>query len=406
MKIRISKPSISVELGVAYYRAVVSSEKLTSNIEFSVSEEFKEFLTPSCDPLLVAVLAPAMSVGADIEIGGPVSPDLLSAARRAVQAVMICNKPHLNNIRIDHKGQEHIPNVPRHCIATGFSAGIDSMCAVYDYLIEASGPHERITHLISNNFSQNKDIAEWERRRTRKAAEEFGCPLIEVNSNIDVLSSPPWVEREFQAVGIHTLWNSSVALALQGGVSRFYYSSTFSYQSLHYHEADDIAFIDPELLRLLSTSAIRLCSIGSEYSRVEKTRHVRRLPQSRSFLNVCFGRGGAEGDWNCGRCEKCKRTLLTLELTGGTKEFERVFDLAAWRETRDAYMADLMFRNDPFSQELRELLREAGEKIPKGRLFSAGARRTKGFTVKTARRVAKKVLPAPLIRTLKTMVRT
>lgn len=405
MRIKISAPDISEESGTAYYRAAVSTDALSSDIEISISAEFLDFLTPACDPLLVAALAPAMYVGADIEIAGPISPELLSATRRSVQALMICNKPHLRNIRIIHEGNAYLQTKGGDCIATGFSGGIDSMCTVHDYLAEASGSHERITHLISNSFSRYRYLGDHERRLTRRAADDLGCPLIEVNSNLDSLSSPPWVDREFRALEIHTLWNSSIALALQGRVSKFYYSSAYSYPSLHFGAADEVAFIDSELLRLLSTSSIQLCSVGSEYSRVEKTRRSRRLAQSRRFLNVCVNPDRSQYDKNCGRCEKCMRTLLTLDLTGGAEEFGEAFDLPAWRLRRSEYIAGLWFRNDPFSQELRELMREVGEGIPKKHFLAVGARRAKGLTVNTAKKIAQAVLPAPLIRALKSNAR-
>ena len=59
--------------------------------------------------------------------------------------------------------------------------------------------------------------------------------------------------------------------------------------------------------------------MGLEYDRVEKTRIVSRMPLARRYLDVCVSRW----DINCGKCAKCLRTALVLEILGKLDRFRR-----------------------------------------------------------------------------------
>lgn len=390
-------PSITIESGKAHFEANVTRGDKVATINIDIPEEFSEFLAPTCDPLLAACLLPAMSTGSNIEIFGPISPVLLSTAQRSLQAVLACNKPHLKKVNIKHFGELAYNSGVQDCIATGFSSGIDSLCAVHDFFSKALWEGEKLTHLISNNFSRYRNIGEWERNFTRSASKELGLPLIEVNSNIDQLFDPLWAGGEFGAIEVHTLWNATTALALQGRVSRFYYASAYSYPSLKFSPDRDIAFIDPELLRLLSASFMSLESIGSEYTRVEKTKKVRELPMSQRFLNVCTAMPRADIFHNCGKCEKCKRTLLTLEFTGGVEDFSGIFDLSKWRKERKNYTAEIFLRKDPLARELQELVTGAGHSISRMDIMKVATWKFISLSFRFLKKGTKSVLPKSFV---------
>src|SRR5690606_29425499 len=66
---------------------------------------------------------------------------------------------------------------------------------------------------------------------------------------------------------------------------------------------------------LWSTEQVRIVHDGAEATRVEKlTELLVHEPLAMQHLRVCtMNDGGLE---NCGRCNKCIRTMLTLELVG------------------------------------------------------------------------------------------
>jgi hypothetical protein len=69
------------------------------------------------------------------------------------------------------------------------------------------------------------------------------------------------------------------------------------------------ALTDP----LLSTSATRTQPYGAGHDRFEKLAYLARFPLVLDTLHVCWEERSAG---NCGRCEKCYRTLLALDVLG------------------------------------------------------------------------------------------
>lgn len=66
---------------------------------------------------------------------------------------------------------------------------------------------------------------------------------------------------------------------------------------------------------LMSSRRLRVVLDGSESTRIEKCRGLLTWPLALKHLRVCWE--GAERDGNCGRCEKCIRTILNFRVAGG-----------------------------------------------------------------------------------------
>lgn len=66
--------------------------------------------------------------------------------------------------------------------------------------------------------------------------------------------------------------------------------------------------------RMLSTDSFQLIHDGAGYSRTEKVREIAEWPEVQNYLRVCWE--GQELDRNCGRCEKCVRTVLNFRALG------------------------------------------------------------------------------------------
>ena len=71
------------------------------------------------------------------------------------------------------------------------------------------------------------------------------------------------------------------------------------------------------------------------------------FPVAQSALHVCF----AQGDSNCSRCDKCYRTMMTLDLLGHCERAYGLFDWTAYRveSIRELFIrsrGDKIFKND------------------------------------------------------------
>jgi len=63
----------------------------------------------------------------------------------------------------------------------------------------------------------------------------------------------------------------------------------------------------------ISWADVRAVVDGYELSRHEKIRYIIEHPEYLSYLRVCYS---SHSDYNCGRCEKCLRTITALVLEG------------------------------------------------------------------------------------------
>jgi hypothetical protein len=231
-------------------------------------------------------------------------------------------------------------------------------------------PALRITHFSFHDVGSHTKEATFTRRlaRIRRAASEFGRPLIVVRSNLPA----------FHAYGFephHTLWNASVAIALGRGVATYLYSSSVPYRDLHVKRSVTTGYTDPVILPLLSASGVSCVSANAHLTRVEKTELIADWHLAHRWLDVCVR--SADDGRNCSTCRKCCRTILTLELLGKLDAFQDRFDLARYRSVRATFVANLLdTHSDPYVREILALADRSGVKLaPRPRPFEVLSRR-------------------------------
>jgi hypothetical protein len=175
---------------------------------------------------------------------------------------------------------------------------------------------------------------------------ELGLEFIKIDSNLsDILK---W---KFEQTFVPR--NVSAILMLQKLFAKYYLSSSYKYEDCVIKPHFLISLTEPMSVHLLSTEMLECISVGSQYSRVEKTRRMANVPGSNRWLNVCVS-PSPDGE-NCSVCAKCCRTLLTLEMLGILENFAQVFDLYKWRKVKNGYLIKaLEDKNDIFIKEIRD----------------------------------------------------
>lgn len=353
----IGAPKITEEGDKVFCRFPISGwDKET--LWFSIEAEYKDLLTDRCDAALVALLIPAMGRQEDIEVHGTISERLYYTLSKQYQAILSTVIPSLEPIEI--RASEILPAQDGGTgVATGFSAGVDSFSVLADHYYSETPDGFEITHLLFNNVGSHGSGAERHFRERyemiRPAAEKIGLPFVMVNSNVDAF----YDDFGFQLT--HTPRNCAVPLLLQSGIGRFYYGSAFSYQDISVEKTYDMAYSDPAALPLLSPEGLDMLSVGSEYTRVEKTIQIAEIDDSHDSLNVCV-RPGSAG--NCSDCWKCRRTLLTLEIAGLLDRYTEVFDLDVYRQRREDYMGRVLASDDSLLREIVAFADERGFEFP------------------------------------------
>lgn len=355
---RITGPDIQSRNGHTTWSCQVESASGPEReLWYRVSSENDHLLTDRLDAGLVALLIPAMQQGESIHAAGPISVELLRQVQTDyvhLVALLLGERP----IKVIADDGQLGSSQASTGVATGFSAGIDSFCTIADHLED--GPDElRLTHLLFNDVGSHGPSGHerFQRRhdRLRSVAGRLGLPFVQVASNLD-----DFYTSGFQRT--HTARNASVALLLQEGIGRWLYASAFPYQSVKLGPTYDMAYGDTVTLPFLSTSAIRLLSSGSQYTRVAKTMRVAEIPESYASLNVCVR--SPEDKLNCSACWKCLRTLLTLEVGKVLDRYIAAFDLGTYERHREQFMASVLVSNDVLLREIVAFAREQGFKFP------------------------------------------
>lgn len=345
----------------------MSSTVAEQELWYSVPEAYTDFISESADAALVALLFPAMAHGEDITLEGAISEELFYTMSSPYQVILRHVFPSLNKVNI-YAREWHRPNGRANGVVTGFSGGIDSFCVLADHYYSNNIPKKfRITHLLFSNVGSHgaggETLFDKRYQRVEQAARHIGLPIFPVNSNLDSF----YIDLGYAFIDTHTPRNASVAHLLSNGISRYYFSSTFDYKSLTIGATHGgLPRSEPVFLPLLGTPSVDLISTGSEYTRVEKTLKIAAIDDTRELLDICVKAKKAQkvGKVNCSICWKCMRTLLTLEIADNLDNYQHLFDLKLYRRHRNRYIATILKKDDPLTQEIISFARAQNYKLP------------------------------------------
>lgn len=328
----------------------IVENKCVKTVWIEVDKKYEPYLcTERADAFVIGLLHYAMSHNHDIICEVPMGEYLYYQITTYLIDTIAKGSPLMHNIRITADvDQSDLPCAGK--VGTGISCGIDSL-HVLAALSGSSLTHHKPTHLTFFNVGSHgegeraKKLFAERKRRAECFCEDYGFELVEVNSNImDVF---PQVH-----VLTHTFTSMFAVFALQKLYSVYYYASgyPFSAFSLANTYSADCAYYDLLLTGALSTDHLRIYSEGGNLSRLEKTRKVVTYPPSYKYLNVCVST-----EKNCGRCEKCTRTLLALDVLGALDKYRDVFDVDYYLSHKQSYFKTLCIQRSLHNENYMEL---------------------------------------------------
>ncbi len=271
-------------------------------LNFAVPRRFADFLVADASPFAAALLLPAMKLGEDLEIEGSISARLHAGMTKMMRTIAGWDVG-LEPIRVVADELVPDPVAPR---VTGafFSGGVDSF---YTYLSHKTDP-QPITHLM---LAKGYDIDRrngglWKAtvHNVEQIAKEEQLTLVEIDSNVRSLTDPILSWTYSHGGGL-----AGAALCLRGGISRMYIASSADVE--HQARRGSHLAID----HLWSTEALSFVHDGWEATRMDKIdRQIARSPLALKYLRVCYT--NKKGTYNCGKCEKCLRTMVSLQAAG------------------------------------------------------------------------------------------
>jgi len=308
---------------------ILYSTDQTLSLWVDVPEVYAESLSATGNPWLLAMLPMAASLGEDIEMSLPVDALLLENVK-GVLAIWREWYPELHDVHIQcpvlsYQAPGQVPCAAR--TAAFFSGGIDSYFTIArrmpgnDFGIPAVGKVDDLLTVWGFDVgvydeAQFSPLADM----LAQSAERLGLRHIVFRTNLRTSEKLIPFKDMWRRLS-HGAGLAFIGLMLERAYKEVVLGSSYTYGNLFpwgSHPLQDVLF---------STSVLQFEHDGASFTRVEKTDVVAKLPVAQSVLHVCF----AQGRSNCSHCDKCYRTMMTLDLLGHRLHTSELFDWSAYR---------------------------------------------------------------------------
>jgi len=291
-------------------------DRPTQEIYFETNETFAQDL--SCNPhaFLVGCILPAMRHGEErIAIDEAICPELRNGLATAMGWLCHWYGPPRKPVRIEAKTGIRPPS-PRIAKRAGcfLSGGIDSLAMLRTNRLDFPLKHPRsikdclVLHGFDIGGRKGSDKAIETFDRTLKSmsavAEDAGVTLIPVFTNVRHLDD----DDGFSLYEFHGAVLSSVAHAFYRRLTSVSIASTYDIPNLNPWGSHPL--VDPNY----SSAELRLRHDGLRFSRLDKVRVVAEWDVALQNVRVCTI--NPPGMLNCGKCEKCIRTMTELLVIG------------------------------------------------------------------------------------------
>jgi hypothetical protein len=291
----------------ATVEAMVSRKSFQLFYHFPI--EFAESVQIYADPFVAALLIPSMALGESLIVDAAVSPRLLRTLPK-IMAFYHDWDPKYKPIKVRTSKERQESDSVSKANALFFSGGVDSFYALTK-LTEQTVERNLLSHLI---FVHGFDIKlndnmlfERSYAAVKDIASYYGKKLVLVSTNIRAIT-----DKYVDWGNWYGSVMASVALCFNGFFDHVYIASDLA-------PGEGKLGSHPDLDPLWSTQTSNIVHCFPGISRLEKARALANNPMAQKHLRVCWeNRNGA---YNCGRCNKCVRTMLALYLAGALSNF-------------------------------------------------------------------------------------
>lgn len=352
-KIVINKPVIKKEGDNVFLVSKVEDGILKTEKEyfFSVQEGFGVYLTHEvADAFVSALLMAAIMSGQDIIVKAPLSEVFYHNLENSL-IYTICkayNKP-----KIKVKAESLIsPDFDPRAVSAGFSGGVDSFATVIQHTSKKCPKSLTLTHLTLMNVGSygDSEVAfshfSNDAIRSKEYAEKLKLPLVLINSNIGSAYRREECKRlrGFASRSIISL--TSGILSLQKLYKYYFISSSRTIDEIKLSHSNQ-SYYEPLIASYLTTHTTRVLIANADMNRIDKTKYIADIKDVQERLYVCAAdiynekqnkTYSKDGYPNCSECDKCTRTMLTLELLGKLDFYSNQFNIQKYKyQKRELY---------------------------------------------------------------------
>ena len=318
-------------------------------------------LKADANAFVTGCIIPALHFGERrIAVDGTVCPFLMEGLAAVMALMRVWTRQRYKPLAIEPAGilksADNAGEPGRHA-AMFYSGGIDSIAALWRNM--AQYPKSHPARVRDCFFVHGFDIGGVPARGMKyhvfdrgvaameRVAAAAGVNTIAVYTNIRHLCDDRdlWLNRFFGAV------LAAVAHGFSSRVNLFYIASSYDFDNLG--PCGSHPMLDPEY----SSYALRIRHRDADLSRLDKLRMVTRWKPGFDNFRVCLA--NVEDRLNCGRCEKCVRTMTGLVALGALHKTRAFVQDDVVPEMFDAFKINIRHR-EPFYLELLPLLRQQG----------------------------------------------
>lgn len=256
----------------------------------------------SGNPWLAILLPIAATLGEDLDIPFSIDPSLFRGAESILRLWAYWRK----DIKIISITTETIQTLPdqNRTSASFFSSGVDSMFTV---LRRPDVKNWVTVQGFDMPVSKTEEFLQ-HCTRLENIAKHYNCKFIPVVTNI---RETRWKEANWELIS-HGAALAAVGLLFENHFHEILVPASYDYTCLDPWGSHPL--LDP----LFSTVYTKIVHEGTAYTRTEKIKYISEDKKALSELHVCYRGADSKGQdsRNCGRCEKCYRTMIALDLLG------------------------------------------------------------------------------------------
>ena len=363
--ITIGKPYGKREVGKSFLCSDIKDEKRdrTYVIWYSVDDQYSFALSADrADAFLLVAFMIAMKSHQDIKVEAPVSPRLLFNLENTIQPIFTRIIPNGKHVHISAENT-NLPIFNAKGVGCGCSLGVDSMSSFLKHMSKDVPEEYHVTHLALFNSCQFGYLDQEETEKIFANAveqlspfsKEVNMPIVAVNTNLNEL----YLDSGFVTASSRFIPSTiSCVLALQRLWGKYVFASSYSVTDFCISQIDH-SHAEAAFVPLLSTESTEIILSNPAMNRVEKTEYISKSPLTPKYLDVCWAEQQANGiaknrKWiegktkrNCGWCDKCLRTLFTLELLGcSLHDYCETFELRQYYSHRAEFIQQVCENKD------------------------------------------------------------
>jgi hypothetical protein len=273
---------------------------------YKIPSQYASAITESSDSFIIASLFRAMEQKTDVIVKGVLSPSLLRNLAE-YQAIWHCWLPHkYQPIEIIAEEEQETPLAVNDEFITPFSGGVDSCFSAFTHAKNLCGRTNRNIGLAMMVHGFDIPLSEPEMFARAYAKNEEMLKSLELELF--------YVSTNFRS--LKQDWEHSFVTGLVSCMSllKGKYKGGLIPSGEPYQDLINPWGSHPMIDYLLSSDNFTIQHDAARFTRGEKTEVLTQWLEALQNLRVCWQ--GKEKDRNCGKCEKCIRTILNFKAVG------------------------------------------------------------------------------------------